>query len=375
MRTAGATIGNIVQPFRELGDDTIGAWSRLVSTLDLNPSLDPGWLGVSAASLAGGVGDLSVLMATDADGLNAVVPFFVRRSRMFGVPLVTIELGSNLMSYHAEFVGTPDPAAIVGALLETVPKWDVLHLANFSEGGRGVAALRRVATDLGLPLQELPGEQSPYLPITGSWEQFLASKGKKFRYKLRKRSEGIVKGGASELRWFGDSADTNALLKDMLSIEDRSWKAETRTSISARRAEVGYHERLLPWLRDRGMLLANVLYRAGQPIAYSLCCTCRGWIGHLKTSFDGAYETLSPGAYVIDACVQAAFGSGAREFDFLGDAAPHKLAWSHAVRRHCDLFLFAPRLLPRAIGTLKTTKRRLVSPAPAPVAGEERGDP
>ena len=85
--------------------------------------------------------------------------------------------------------------------------------------------------------------------------------------------------------------------------------------------ELKYHRRLLPVLAQDGALLANVLHRAERPIAYSLCCHCHGWVGHLKTSFDQEFASLSPGGYVIDASVERAFDLKAREFDFLGDAA------------------------------------------------------
>ena len=83
----------------------------------------------------------------------------------------------------------------------------------------------------------------------------------------------------------------------------------------------------------------------------------------MKTSFDQEFATLSPGGYVIDASVERAFDLGAKEFDFLGDAAPHKLAWTSTTRKHGDFFLFGRTWKGRIIGHLKrwSQQRRTVA--------------
>lgn len=101
--------------------------------------------------------------------------------------------------------------------------------------------------------------------------------------------------------------------------------AGSRTA--ARDQELNHHRLPLPVLAREGALLASVLYRPARPIAHSLCCHYGRRIGRRKTSCDQKFESLSPGAYVVDVLVEGAFDLKAREFDFLGDAAPHKLAW------------------------------------------------
>lgn len=282
--------------------------------------------------------------------------------------MLALELGSNLMSYHAELVSKAQYADVIGALLDSQSAWDVFHVANVDAASRTAKALLEVAAKLDAPLQVIPSDRSPYLPIAETWEQFIAGKGKKFRYKLRRRSDDIERDGGCELRWFGPNDDMERLLHDVLAIETRSWKAGSGLAIGSRELELTYHRLLLPYLQHGRMLVANVLYRQGQPIAYSLCCECRGWMGHLKTSFDQDYERLSPGGFVIDACVRRAFESGAREFDFLGAAAPHKLAWTSFVRAHNNYYLFAPRLVPKLIGRAKLywSRRRRHPPTDTP---------
>jgi CelD/BcsL family acetyltransferase involved in cellulose biosynthesis len=351
--------GTVVAPFDTLEMSTLTEWRALVESRGCNPSLLPDWIAVNQTTLAERGDRLEVLIDRDASGgLLSVVPYYVRRERMLRLPLKVLHLGTNLMSYHAEWLTRGEPRAALEALLDRAAGWDALYAANMLASGPHLEALRQFAADHGASLDCLPSDSSPYLTLTGSFEQLVAGQNKKSRYKLRKRQEDHAFAEGWHLEWFVAPNDVERLLGAMLHIESRSWKADAGSSIEAAGSEHTYHRELLPFLARTGMLHAAVLYRHDAPVAYSLCCLFAGWFGHLKTSFDQAFGNSSPGSYVIDASIERAIAVGAREFDFLGAAAPHKLAWTDTVREHVNVYLFAPRALPQAIGALKRARHK-----------------
>jgi CelD/BcsL family acetyltransferase involved in cellulose biosynthesis len=277
---------------------------------------------------------------------------------MLGVRVSVLQPGSNLMSYHADVIATAGVEEVLEALLRKTSDWDVFHFANVPLESAAASALHALAPRVGSWLQVIEGDESPYLAINGTWANYFGSRSKKFRYKHRQRRELFANDPVFSLRWFNGPGEVERLLADMLAVEQRSWKSEAGLSIAGRELELEYHRRLLPVLAQDGALLANVLYRAERPIAYSLCCCCQGWIGHLKTSFDQEFASLSPGGYVIDASVERAFALQAKEFDFLGDAAPHKLAWTSTSRKHGDFFLFGRMWKGRIVGLIKRWSRQ-----------------
>src|SRR5438477_9493019 len=105
-RTARNGTGISGPQIRELGLDEavtrVGPqWRRLIEEGDLNISLSPEFLGAAAAGAA--VNDrMRVLTANEGDRVLGILPFIVRTTRMYGVPLVIIDLGGNLLSYHHE---------------------------------------------------------------------------------------------------------------------------------------------------------------------------------------------------------------------------------------------------------------------------------
>src|SRR4030095_540233 len=115
-------------------------------------------------------------------------------------------------------------------------------------------------------------DNSPFLRIRNSWEEFLASKPKKFRYKVRKRQEQLESNGRLELRPVTKTEDVELLFEEMLEIESKSWTARAGFDIPSSRRETEYYRRLLPYLASSGTLFAQVLRQQGRAIAYSLCC-------------------------------------------------------------------------------------------------------
>lgn len=349
-----------IEPWPPASRTLVAGWAELVRVSALNPTLGPEWFSVIAESLARPGHPLSMLVRRASDGsVSGVLPFLSGFRRMLGLRLAVLEPGSNLMSYHAEVVASGATCEMLAELLRSAPRWDLFHIANVPLESRTAAAVVEVARQLNSLLQVIEGDASPYLPIKSSWADSLAARSKKFRYKLRHRRQLIEAHGGCTLQWITSESEVDQLLREMLIVEEHSWKSGAGLDIAARKSELAYHGRLLPYLARERALLANVLYHGSRPIAYSLCCSFGGWVGHLKTSFDEEFSALSPGGFLIDACIEKAFSIEALEFDFLGDAAPHKLAWTSCTRRHADFFVFAPTLKGRLVGSLKSWKKRL----------------
>lgn len=347
-------------PIKSCPDEVVSAWADLALRCNVNPTLAPPWSTVIMDSLAPETTEARALLRKDTDGrLSGVLPFVVSRRRMWGLAIAVLEPCSNLFSYHAEIVAESDAGQMLSELARRLEGWDVLHFANVVVGSPTEAALLDLAGRQPWTLQSIEGDASPYMPVAGSWQDYLSGRNKKFRYKHRQRREQFDKSADFTVRWFTEREGVGDLLNDMLSVEDRSWKSSAGLAIAQHERERGYHQMLLPMLAGNGSLLGLVLYRRGLPIAFSLCSRVGGWVGHLKTSFDQAYAHLSPGAYVIDLSVEWAFREGANEFDFLGGAASHKMAWTSTIRSHRDHFLFARTPKGWALGKSKQLIRSL----------------
>ena len=350
-----------VLAMREAGEVARDQWFRLAESLGVNPSLQPEWVDITARSHA--LEHVSELVtATDTEGNSCVLPVYVTPVRYFGVGLKSLQLLTNVVSYHNEFISQFSPETTLDILVEIARQAgaDVIQLSGIADDTETGTCLNTLTEHPEVLRYSLPGESSPYLPLKSDWTDLLADKPKKFRYKARKRIESLEHTDQLTMRWYSSADDCPALLSAMEQIENHSWKKSAGVAIFDNEIEARYHRNLLPALSAKNALLANVLFHEQTPIAYNLCCHWAGWVGQMKTSFDARFANLSPGGLVIDKAIQQSIDAGASEFDFLGDIDPHKLAWTKHVRPHADHFLFLRSSLKgRLVGRIKQLQTRL----------------
>jgi hypothetical protein len=343
------------ETLRKIGAD----WSALVRASGANPSLDPRWMDAVLRSHAR-TREAFVAAAHEGDALVGVLPFIETSVRLRGLPLKAVDFASNLVSYHPEIVGAPAEQLLEATLAHAHDgRWDLLRIDNAPDDSPTVQAVRSVAARLRARTLTRPGETSPYIAIESGWDEFLATRSKKFRANVTRAVRRMKEQGETAMQWFGPGDDVEALLRFMLDIEERSWKADAGSAITDRRIEIEYYRCVLPVLREMGALFANVLFIKDVPAAYVLCCNYNGWVGQLKTSFDKSIQDA--GARVIDESVKQAFASGARTYDFLGEASAHKLKWTDRVRTHRGYWLLSRRPLARLAGWANACAEKLRS--------------
>jgi CelD/BcsL family acetyltransferase involved in cellulose biosynthesis len=328
-------------------------WHELLRRGDYNISLAPEYVQAAAASV--GLSDrIRVVVAHRAGEMVGVIPYFETTDRMMKLPMVTLRLAGNLISYHHEVAALDCHEEMLRAFLgDPKRRWHVLCMENVPTDGPTCAALHKLAGEVGSSLVSYPGDVAPYVPITQGWDAFLAERSSNFRYNLKRKEKALKKGGTVEERWFHEPQDVDELYRCVEHIESKSWKSTASVAISSKPNEALYYQQLLPALARRGLLFANVIYVNATPVAYHLCYRFEGRVGNMKTSFDEASQALSPGAVVIQHAIQKAFETGAREFDFLGDDQYHKRLWTQSARAHQTHFLFSRSLRSRAIGMAK----------------------
>lgn len=335
-------------------------WETLLLALGANVSLGPGWARCIAKSHD--LLDRIEVVEVRRDGRSAILPLFVDDVRYLRLPLRSVEFLSNVVSYHAQPLADMEPDRLVGVLEELARerRAHVIRALNVRDDGCA-NALISAARARGLFVVDELGEESPYIEIDCPWDEFLGRRSRKFRANLTRTERQVGKMPEPRMRWFESPDDCVELLESIFQIEDASWKAAEGKAITQRPNERRYHEMLLPELARLGCLRANVLYSRGVPVAYVLAAAANRWVGQMKTSYDNRYR--DSGAAVIDASVARAFSEGALEYDFLGNADPHKLRWTEKTRRHRNILLFLPHwrtTLARLTTTIVSLRRREV---------------
>lgn len=318
-------------------------WSKIVIDKGLNPSLLPGWLKCVCDAFE--ISDsVKVFIAYKENDIIGIIPYYIVRKNIMGVSKRSVELATNIVTYHQELIALQSPMELIQKFIEHLEMntgWDIFVIKDlWTEGDTYKILTGPTSTFKSITY---PSESSPYLVLTETWKDLVASKQKKFRYKVNRREKNLSDNDDLESAWFNAGDNCDELIECILHIEQKSWKAHENMDITSRPIETMYYKNLVPYLSNNKLLLANVLKYKGSAIAYNLCYQMNGKVGQIKTSFDKNFHELSPGAMIIEEALRHYYSQGFVEFDFLGDIMPHKMAWTKNTRSHETVTLYNHR--------------------------------
>jgi CelD/BcsL family acetyltransferase involved in cellulose biosynthesis len=279
--------------------------------------------------------------------LAAVFPIVRRRVWKAHVPFEYVELLTNSYGQnHNELLGFPLSRELAQQLLRLVGEeaWDLFAMTSIPDESESLRHLQEAGQDCGLASYVEVGVQSPFLPLAGSWNEYLASRSSNFRSDMRRKWNKCSAAGmrVEEIR---DLAGLDSALDAILQIEERSWKQRAGTSIPIQNVAVRFYRSFLAKAAERHWLRLYLGFIEGRPISYDMGVLLNERYYMLKTGFDESFGQLSPGVYMRQHVVKLLFETGVTEHDFLGDADSYKLRWTSLTRRHSHLYLCNRRRL------------------------------
>jgi CelD/BcsL family acetyltransferase involved in cellulose biosynthesis len=298
-------------------------------------------------------------LLTDRGHSIAIVPAVIRRERVAGViHVLVIRLVADLSTAHSDLLRASDANDVVPALLVALRQlpwpWDVLRIGNLLECNPIANQLRSFLPVSGFEHRIRREQPSYYLDLPATYDRFLASRSAKFRNYLRRKTRQLEAMGRLEVRRAGREVDVAQACRDLLEVEERSWKHAHGTAITRVPRQREFYRRLCDGAAQCGRLHLSVLYLDGRPIAYDLGVTSADRYSYLKTSFDETLRAVSPATVLRARLVESLILGGFRTLDFPAEPYEWEEHWSSGVRWHSSVLVFNRTLRGRAY-------RRLVS--------------
>ncbi|KPL83934.1 hypothetical protein SE15_01605 [Thermanaerothrix daxensis] len=264
---------------------------------------------------------LALVTAHEQERLIGVAPlFFVPEPQ--GRPTLLF-LGSVEISDYLDFIVRPaDLERFVDGLwvflTQELPfEWQALDLYNLIETSPTLSVLNTWSPQHHLTLQVERLQPSPYIPLPGDWEAYLASLDKKQRHEIRRKLR-RAEGHTSMVCWYcaGENveAEVEAFLDLMAQDEDKAAfltpvMRQTLRRIALAAAAHGYLQlAFLEIGKEKAAAYFNFDYH-GRVYVYN-------------TGFNRRFNDLSPGWVLLSYLLQWANQNGRKEFDFMrGDEA------------------------------------------------------
>jgi CelD/BcsL family acetyltransferase involved in cellulose biosynthesis len=304
----------------------------------------------------GGNAQLHILVVKAGEQIVAIAPLLRETARMYGVPVSRVRFLANDHTPRTDFIVADPSEETYRAIWDTLRQddsWDLLQLNQVVKPSVTLDTFSRFAAEEGLSFGTWPHSDSPYLTLTGTWEQYFNSLSAKFRSNIRNRMTRLTRHGEPVLEVLRERTAIEGAYADALRLETSGWKAEEGTSICSDPSVERFYALLTERATERGWLELLFLTVGGRRIATSYGSTYGGRLFLFKTGYDPELATCAPFKLLTYFAIRHAYERGLGEVDFLGDAEPWKLEWTPAARSHDWLFVFANTRRARLLHSIK----------------------
>jgi len=266
------------------------------------------------------------LIVTLRENGTTVGIFPLCRGRENGVPVLTWLGGPRAFDY-GDVLFDPTIAET------TVDDFVGESLRLFAEAGRGsMLYLTNVRDDaiaaepLRAALKVLKRSSAPYAPIVGTYDEFLATRGRSLRYNLNRKWRRLEKSGEAKAEMLvpGDPqiVPTMARLVEFQRVRHRA--AGNRTNLFDERF-VNLRTELAT---SHPAARVSRIQLDGVTIAACLHAVHRDRLYCLVPGFDGEFSTYSPGQLLYGFVIRSCFENGWNICDFCWGDEPHKYEWT-----------------------------------------------
>lgn len=275
---------------------------------------------------------LAIVTASDNGRLVGIAPLF--RAEHAGRPALLL-IGSIEVSDFLDFIVRPqDLHAFLDGLLPflaaNLPDWQALDLYNLLDSSPSPDALQAAAAAQGWEYQSEPLQHSPYIPLPGDWETYLAGIDKKQRHEIRRKMRRAEESSVP-VDWTitSDPAELEADMDSFLALMSNDPEKATFLTPSMR-------EHMRATMRcafEAGCLQLAFLNIDGQRAAgyLNFHYLDRLWI--YNSGLDRSFSEYSPGWVLLGDLLRWANENGVREFDFMRGDEEYKYRFGAVDRR------------------------------------------
>jgi len=320
-------------------------WNELSAAGRFEPSTSFGWTRALLDShLQDGDSVLSCVVR-QAGRTIAIAPLLIRRERLAGpFGVTTLSLLSELDNTHSDLLGERDRADVMQALIEALAslpeRWEMFRVSRMLEDGAFASGMAGFLASGAWPHRVRREQPSFLLWLEQGYEQFLALRSSKFRNHLRRKSRQIESIGPVRLLRAGHELAIDDAYRDLLAIDEHSWKHEHGTAITAIRHQQIYYRRLCEELFRSSELHLTILYLGERPVSYNLGLVRNSRFYYLKTSYDQEFRRASPATVHRARLIETLIDEGVTSFDFPGEPYQWEEQWTDELRWHRSVLVF-----------------------------------
>lgn len=259
--------------------------------------------------------------------------------------------------------------AVIHYLADNRKAWDLLQIFE-QENGESLELMKQAFRESGLWLGQKESSVCLYLDCTEPWDEFIASKSRKFRSNLRAARRKLESHGDLQYRVYRQWPEVKEQLAAYRDIERRSHKEAEGIGIAKTPQSLAFYYSLAETFAEKGSFCMRVLTLDEKPMVATFGIYFDNVFYSLQIVHDMAYNNASPGTYLESMELEECYGEeGCRVYDFLGSFVNNKSRWSSTSRLTESLHVYqrSPMM------TLVYATHFIIAPRVKPLLGQFKG--
>ena len=211
------------------------------------------------------------------------------------------------------------------------------------------SGMNRACAEAGLPARMRAAGIAPYLPISASFEKFLAGLSSNERYKIRNRTKKML--AVPGVRYGAVAENEHSAVLARLRELHASRATQKGIESSFDRDDVqDFHARLVAALPAESLTF-RCLWSGDEIFAVFYGFTLQGRLFYFQLGYDPAWSDRSPGIVLLSEVIREAHERGCTEFNFLQGDEAFKWTWTKQSRTLNTWTFYSPG----AVGLLRKT--------------------
>jgi CelD/BcsL family acetyltransferase involved in cellulose biosynthesis len=324
------------------------AWDKLVASASVDhPFITHEWIRTWWESF-GGTRTLHIVVAREGSTIVGIAPMLEETERFYGFKLRKLTFIWNAHVPRCDFIVEGKRLdvyrALWGYIAAQARRWDLLLLPQLPEGSPTLTMLKELAPASGFLVGTWSSDSSPYVTISGTWEEYLASLPRKHRSNLFNRTARLSLLGKIELEHLtadkDDVTTLDAALEEGFQIEATAWKAATGHPLLCDARVRTFYTSLARTTGIKESLRLNFLRAGDKRIAFDLSIRYANAMYVIKGGCLPEYDSYSPINILASMTLQNCFREGLERYDFLGKEEEWKVPWSRRALSHHWMFIY-----------------------------------
>lgn len=222
-------------------------------------------------------------------------------------------------------------SALADELVRRQREWDAIALGYLPDATIALTELRQALSHRGVRCDVKQATRNPWIALDSPWETYYSSRSRRLKKAINLASNRLSKAGDIELRWLqpgeGGAVEVDHQVDQITAISARSWKTSTGNSLDNAGPQA-FVRRLSQHAHRMNCLSVWILTLNRVPIAMELQLIDDGCVFALRSDFDAAYESISPGSYLNRHMLARLFGRDLRRYLMGPGENTYKYRWA-----------------------------------------------